>query len=185
MESKMSEQSIGGTWPSIAGARLEQDIAAAARANVRNNSLRRGLWRTWLVFAALWTITTMVAQWYELTSRCWLLPSGAAEACFYHQDATFLRALAELTLPPLLVLVVGYWIARGFRPDFGGINKRAVIGVALMPVWIFWIVLSSAVGAEMKLTGLEYLIGVTIMPAVGVMVFGVVYLSLIRHKDAH
>lgn len=39
-------------------------------------------------------------------------------------------------LPPPVILILGYWIARGFRPDFGKINKRVGGGVALMPVWI-------------------------------------------------
>jgi hypothetical protein len=67
---------------------------------------------------------------------------AAWAACRYALDSMVFPALALLVLPPPLVLILGYWIVRGFRPDYARFNKRVAIGVALMPVWGFIIVLN-------------------------------------------
>ena len=94
-------------------------------------SLRVGLWRLWLVAAAVWTIAVFWLRWPYLAGDCLYF------ANCYPPDSMWYPALALLLLPPPLIFVLGYWIVRGFRSDYGRINWRIALGVALMPVWVF------------------------------------------------
>jgi hypothetical protein len=104
-------------------------------------NLRRGLWRSWLGAATVWTIAVLWLGRPYLTGDCGYianLPDHAAWATC--TDSMWFSALALLLLPSPLVFVLGYWIVRGFRPDYGRINYRVALGVALMPVWVFIVV---------------------------------------------
>jgi hypothetical protein len=102
--------------------------------------LRIGLWRSWLVATAVWTIGVLWLRWPYLVDDCgYFVEHGDQNAwamCRYTPDAMSFPAAAWLLLPPPLVLLIGFWLARGFQPDFGRINKRVVIGVFLLPLWI-------------------------------------------------
>jgi hypothetical protein len=50
-------------------------------------------------------------------------------------------ALALLLLPPPLVAALGFRIMRGFRPDYGKIDRHAATGVALTPVFVLIVLL--------------------------------------------
>jgi hypothetical protein len=166
-------------WSPKMSTNIEDDIAAVVRDRDSSSSnLRLGLWRAWLIFAALWTITVLYQYRPELTLDCGYLAGvsrAAWAACSYHGDFMWFSALALLMVPPPLVLIVGYWIVRGFRPDFGGINKRIAIGVALMPVWLFWIVLNMHWPKDYEMA-----VGSVIAHAAVIVVFAFIYQNFVH-----